>query len=336
MKKTKLLPLLLALPMLASCGIKKPSQPKFAKVSDADKISGAKFVEGVEKETLDLDFLGSKALPSSEMKLDTKYSLKRELLRGKKNYRGEEDARNATVVSKLDAKNNLVEYDYREKSNYVFTKAGVESKSGDDTKYTDVYQEAKVDGKKYFVVVDKAGKEFTKSAKIEGDVTVAKAADAVAKEKAIDISDGVHGYNLGNLVSSYSSAVASDDKAEMKKYSFWKKDKVFTIEYKSEDKDVEVKQAEKVVAKRTIIESYKAQIDFTKGKVKSLVWSTFEMTYKVLKNHSGFDYVGSFVYAKDDVDTYKWVAAETTTYEHKDVKLKALDISNFTKIGETW
>ena len=332
MKKIKLLPLVLALPLLASCGLAKPTKGGFAKVSEADKISATKFLDAITKEQNKADFMSEKALPSSESKLESRYALKAEVKRGKKVLRGQENVVNQTDSLKYDKANQILALESKGKEIRNLLLEDSDYNESYENKQSSQYQFTKVVKNKHFLLVDNTKKDYCSRIKIEASDKPAEIADEYAKGNIEDIAYGINGYNLSDLIGMYKGSTEK----EQKDYTFYKKDRVYTVEYNFEEADKEIKESEKVVAKQTVKKFYKAQVVFEDGKNKEVHYSTQETTYTAVKNHLNGDSFGTYVMAKDDVLNVKWEASEVVTYARKDMKLKAIDISKYTQMGSGW
>lgn len=332
MKKIKLLPLLLALPLLASCGLAKPSKGGFARVSDADKISAKKFLDAITKEQNKVDFMSEKALPSSESKIETRYALKADLKRGKKVLRAQEDIENQTDSLKYDKANQILALESKGKEIRNFSLEDSNFNESYENKNSSQYQFSKVGKYKHLLSIDNTKKEYWSRKKIAASDKPAEIADEYAKGIIADFASGTRGFTLSELIGMYMSSTEK----EQKDYTFYKKDRVYTVEYNFEEADKEIKNSEKVVAKQTVKMFFKAQVVFEDGKNKEVHYSTQETTYTAVKNHLNSDSYGSYVMAKDDVLNVKWEASELITYARKDMKLKAIDISKYTQMGSGW
>jgi hypothetical protein len=158
------------------------------------------------------------------------------------------------------------------------------------------------------------------------------------KDLCVEWSGGENELNIEYLLSGFSVAQSAEDKAEMAKYSFYIKGKVYTAEYASEEKDVDVKDyTDTVVGKRSSKTFVKVQVDITEGKSKVTKWSTMESTKTNKKDYnekiSWDEYVPHY---KDEVEKGSSQILEVTSFEHKENKQKAVDISKFTQIGTDW
>jgi hypothetical protein len=272
MKKTKLLPLLVAAPMLVSCGIAKPTKGGFVKVSDADKVTSAKFVEEISKEQEKIDFYSTKALPSSEAKIESKYLLKADVKRGKRTLRSIENGDNEKAQSKFDKANQIIAFETTSKENISFKSDAMSRAETFDNKSLSTYQVSKVGNDKHLLYVDNSKKEYWSRAKFESTDKPEETVDSYAKGFIEEMAYGVYGYTLSDLVGMYMGS----SEEEQKDFTFYKKDRVYTIEYSFEEKDKDVIEDEKVVAKETIIKFYKAQVVFEDGKNKEVHYSSYE------------------------------------------------------------
>ena len=315
MKKIKLLSFLLAAPLLVSCGIAKPKQPKFA--DPGKKIDFAKFNSEVSSASAKSDFYSTKAIDGGIFKVDSRSIQKDEHIRDKKTLGKGVDAYQEVAELKYDKANKIIQShaEINEKYNLDF-KSFVRNEEWHEAQ-TYSFQEGKVDGKSYVIKANKEYKEFEKASDLTSEYKVENYLDESIKDFGIE-----QGTTIEYALYEYSSL---DAKAQ-KKWSFYQNGKVFTIEGVLEvvNDDVEYKSVEKT--------TFKIQVDFTSGNNKSLSYyeSVVETTYKVDTE------VTNVIVKKGDVMKHTGTSSTEASYVFKDIKLKAFDVSKFTKMGANW
>ena len=338
MKKIKILPLLLAAPLLVSCGVSKPKEPKFAEMGKKDQVTGAKFGTDLLAAFSASEFSETAGLlPSSVLKLESKVYYEASVESDGKVVSKDTTGINRKGEAKLDKKNKVVVVEESEKEEGSSkTLNGRRSYSFSDESHV-FYQEAKVNKVKYVVEANKEAKTIAGYQKV-GEEKVENIVDKKMKNLANDWSNGYYCEGIQALLTYYYGAVGEGDDEEAAKYKFYEKGKVFTIEYTSEVKNEEVKNYEVVVAKKTSKEVTKVQVDLTKGKEKSLAWTSTEESKTIVKDYYEYNwYTGSLTYHyKGNVEKTSSQASEVMSFEHKDVSVKALDVAKFTQIGDKW
>ena len=311
MKKTKLLPLLLAIPMLASCGLAKPKQPKFADVGK--EVAYAKFGEDFQKQSEKAAFNSEKALESGVYKMDTRILTESNIKREKKEIAKSSTLKNDKEEAKYDKVNKLLEETTESSSTSKSTSQSSTVNNSSGLKNSYVYQEGEKDGKKYVVQYDKATKEVTKESSLES-TTTAKYLDSKVKAEVR--------INTTLILSFVFMEYEGSSDADKKNFKFYENGDIYTITWnvKSETKTEETKTTEKT--------DMKIQVDFNKEKLASKIWLETSSVVECLKD-SGSDYKG-------DIKTEATKESVDISYQFKDVKLKAADLSKGVFIGAKW
>ena len=317
MKKNKLLAILLAAPLLASCGVSKLKEPKFA---DAGKeLSFEKFQKALEKAGVPdkLDFAVEKKLPSSvfveELKAYNGYDLLRE-------DKVKESAANLETYKdewKLDTENVLLEHNMSTSTEFKAESANTKSSGSQKEQSKASYQEETINKKKFTVSIDQTNKEYSRYS----DSSVTKADLAIDGKLKEEVSDA------GTLFVDMVYGAAMSSKEELKHFKFYQNDKVFTITWEDEAED-------KTLALYNISTKYvqKTQIDVTKGKFKAVNWYSSEEVKSFKKTGTAYDFYGEErVFYKGETIKEYIQTAQVASFEYKDVKLNKVDISDYTQ-----
>ena len=321
MKKTRLLPLLFALPLLASCGIAKPSQPKFADIGK--QVKAEKFSADLEEAFLKSEFGSSKKIDSGVLSTDSRSLTNVKVEAKDKDRNSVTKAASADKYEfKFDKDNKLAQSVFKGKSETT-----VKAKNGSlamtsEEKWTEGYQKAKVGSGEFFVHVNKEAKEYENYGKITKEAKLEDYLDALVKESGASCGD-----EINELLGEY--MMASEE--EQKQYKFYENGKIFTVVCSAEETHTE-KADGKVVYVEKAKADLKVQIDLTKGKVKALSWATGESTFEAKQDCT----VSGTVHKAGDVQTMKMSASSVSTFVAKKVSLKALDITGFQKVGLEW
>ena len=336
MKKIKLLPLLLAAPLLVGCGAK-PSEPKFVEMSKKELVTGDKFGVDFEAAFLKSEFGVAKLLPSSVLKIESKIYNEQSIdFDGKTIAKGTTGI-NAKAEAKYDKANKVISVvESEEDSSSAKTSEG---SSGGSLSYksTTYYQEAKVNKEKYVVAANKEEKTIANYQKL-GEKKAQEVVDGKMKGLASEWANGYYCEGVYSLYEIYMDAVYDGDTKEAAKYKFYEKGKIFTIEYSSEVKKEDVKYYETVVGKKYSKVFKKVQIDLTVGKEKATSWSTEEESIEIKKDYYEYDFYSgtATTHYKGNTEKSLSQSSEVVTFEHKDVNVKPLDISKFVQVGNKW
>lgn len=317
MKKIKVFPLLIFVPMLASCGLSKPSSPKFADVGKEVKFD--KFQTDLMEASGKAIFNSEKALPSGILKSKKAIFYSQIMKRGKEKLMDYDVLQNENSELKYDKENKIVKEVVENKSDIQGksqTEKAIEVVNG---KTTRVYQEGEKDNKKYVLEVRPDLKEIYKEADLSG-IKIAAYLDTFVKTKVGSTAD--------NIFSEIFMEYASSGEKEKKNYKFYENDKIFTIEYKLDLKEDVKDGDEKVYLKRITTRESKIQVELNDKKPQFKQWTTCKITGEYTRN---FD-----IYKKGDFGELVEQASLEYSYEVKDVKLKAVDVSKFVYMGEAW
>ena len=320
MKKTRLLPLLLAFPLLTSCGLSKMKAPKFAKYEN--EVSYKNFSKSVLKAMESADFAQEKTLPSGILKENSGSYYETEHKRDKKQMFIKKSSSLEELDVKADFSNKLTSIHWKEETQEAYKDSYGQNAKNTVDKEDSSYQEAQIDGVNYLLIVNTNRKEYQAVQHVNKDNKTVDFMDELIKDEFYSVTVG-----FSVLLGSYEAA----DAEAKKDFSFYKDDNVYTIAIERETvdelKDGNGKQIFKATSKVKLI----YQVDFTRGKFKSVYFSETESTkeYKQEFDDGEFD-----VYAaKGDTIRSLSQISNVISYEYKDVKLKAVDISKYTKIG---
>ena len=317
MKKIKVFPLLILVPMLASCGLSKPSSPKFADVGKEVKFD--KFQTDLMEASGKAIFNSEKALPSGILKSKKAILSTTILKRGKETLMDYNVLRNENSELKYDKENKIVKEIVEDKSEAQSKTQTEKASEVDNVKTTRVYQEGEKDKKKYVLEVRPDLKEVYKEADLSG-TKIAAYLDTFVKVNVGSTAD-----NIFNEI--FMQYAASDEK-EKKNYKFYENDQIFTIEYKSELEEDVKDDDEKVFLKRTTIQETKVQVELNDKKPQFKEWTNYKITGEYTRDFDAFK--------KGDSGEAVQQGSLEYSYEVKDVKLKAVDVSKFVYMGEAW
>lgn len=320
MKKYNVLPLVLVLPLLVGCGQKDIKAPKFAK--EGDKVEYSAFNDAMNEINKEHAFFKSEEdylLPSFKANIKEESLNKTELKRENKVHRSELNYSKKTTLGEYDKANGILHEKVETKGN-----AGGEAAQGyekaEETRKTEIYrQKGSDEGKDYLINVNVPNRTYA----LGSEVTELSPYDKLIDNKAASIATRNNAvFAFAFMMMAYSLA----DEEEQAKFSFYKNDKIFTLEYKDEKKGEEVKDAEDKV-KWTIDESMdvKFQIDLSKS-------DSYKATYYSVETEStNYNIVYDYCVPGDvEIETKKQlIVAEVA---QKDISLKAQDLAKFTKI----
>ena len=314
MKKIKLLPLLLIVPMLSGCG-DKPSKPSFAKVGE--EVSAKEFTEAFQKELNKASFMNEKLLDSGIFKSDARGL---NINEGKKNGSKPraEIRENEKLEVKYDKENVLMEQAYDGGSSMVLKSDESNMLESSEANQTMFFQKAKENKKDYLVVAIKEDKEYDKVAALSKTVTAQKLLDTMMKASIAQA-----GQHIMSVVSEYPSM----DEEEQETYRFYKNGSIYTIEHEEELSDSKSKDGKLVYVGEGKTEE-KIQIDLTEGKLKAAYWFNQEARIDYKRDDEGFK--------KGDYIITKAQASHVASFVAKKVTLKAQDLSNYVRLGLDW
>lgn len=314
MKKIKLLPLLLIVPMLSGCG-DKPSKPSFAKVGE--EVSAKQFTEAFQKELNKASFMNEKLLDSGIFKSDAR---RLNINEGKKNGSKPraEIRENEKLEFKYDKENVLMEQVYDGGSSMVLKSDESNMAESNEANQTMFFQKAKENKKDYLVIAIKEDKEYDKVAALSKTVTAQKLLDTMMKASIAQA-----GQHIMSVVSEYPSM----DEEEQETYRFYKNGSIYTIEHEDELSDSKSKDGKLVYVGEGKAEE-KIQIDLTEGKLKAAYWINHEARIDYKRDDEGFK--------KGDYIITKAQASHVASFVAKKVTLKAQDLSNYVRLGLDW
>ena len=319
MKKTKLLFLVLAVPLLIGCGgsaaNKSAKSPKFAK--EGEKVEGADFLTKVNDAFNSCAFAKDDLLGSAVAVIKQSGNAKAELVRGGKKVKSDKEYGEVNYDVKFDAEHSILRMNAKmteaEENDNGNTKESVSAKQEMERSY----EGAQVNGANHLVLIDLKEKSYTSQELISGDKTVAKELDSYVK-----LMMSMMAYSsFMSPIATY--ATKSDE--EKAKYNFYQSGNVFTYTYEDKVENNEVKEAETVVRVENESISRKYQLDFTEGKMALRTYSEEieSVEYKVATSDYG---VG-------DIAKEEQKQAVELTYTTKKVSLKSTNLSKFTAIG---
>ncbi len=321
MKKLKLLPILLAAPLIASCGLSKSSEPKFADFGK--ELSLEKFGKALEKAGVPdkLDFNADKKLPSSVFESTLKQYSDYKLVRSEKEVEHGARKEETTDTYKLDTKNLILEHTT---DDAALSELETPNESSADTAATMSkmsYQQETINKKKYVVAIDHKNKKYFRDSS-EDDYKADVALDGKMKEA---VSDTAYYFEMV-----LNEAYTADAKV-LKHYKFYQNDKVFTIVFENE----EVSNASDAYSVK-INTIQKVQIDITKGNTKMVAFieQTNEMTFKKSTEEYDWQHDEKKQYYKGETETRTSQVVVEASLKYEDVSLKKTDLKDFIKSME--
>lgn len=316
MKKMKILPLILTLPLLVGCN-KEDIKPKFAK--EGEKIEFNAFNDAFQEDMKKSAFFSedeSTYIPSfkavAEMDQLEKQTLKRD---------GKENASTTTLgKSKANAASDSENGILRAKisTDREVTRVTPEGKDVEKGKanQTNVIQKATIEDKTYMVEVDVEAKTYELAETIDEEHPYYK----YYKER-ISETIGMPFMMLMLVEMSYSAASEEDQK----NYGFYKNGQIYTAEFSHEEVK-ETKDAEENVTQVETDKTYvKVQLDFKKADVMKAAFYQEEVKSIEYKVSSSVNYAGDIV---EDIEK----SAYSCDIKKADVKNKAEDLSKYAKI----
>ena len=264
----KLLPILLAFPLLAGCGtnVKKPA---FKKVGD--KVTFEQFKEGIEKAREENIFFKGDELPSFQVSLESKGVGQAVSKRGKQTLREAVTKSTMTINSKLDVKNGVSERkQVRDESVVLTTNLGSDS-ADESSKSTLVLQKLAKDNEEYAITVNEKAKYYIVSP--ANKISELNPYSKILEKDALTPFATVKALET-TMLAEYQSA-SEEEKA---RYSFYQNKQVFTVEYVYEENNEEDKTSEKSTSK--------LQFDLSDNeKYTVMVYSESSSHEEVLETH---------------------------------------------------
>lgn len=319
MKKFKVLPLLLVAPLLTSCG-KSYKAPKFAKLGDsvAPETWNEKFNEAMD--TVKLIPTGEEKFKSLVAVDDGGSQNDISVKRGKNVVESYSDYYKYKTTHKYDSANLLFESAGKSESiTSEKNSSGYKSETKSKTNSLSMKQVAKVEDKYHIVTVDEKLKSYTRYIETTEESKVDDFNSVIA------MNVGLPFITIGLIYTSYEM----QDEETKKDYTFYQNDKVFTVEilHKEENKEYKVADEVKYITNETQLVRMQAQI-ISESKVKLV---SYEET-KTTKTYS-VDYGD---YYKGDVYERVYKTGSSYEVELKDVSLKAVDLSDYARLGTAW
>lgn len=318
MKKFNVLPLVLALPLLVSCGAKDVKAPKFAK--EGDKVEYEAWNEANNTATKANAFFPDAPdalLPSFKASSETESINKTEVKREKKVVRSNSNYSKSSEEYQSDTANGLIRTKEDRRGVEESKTPNGTSKTNTKHKYEHSYQKGTYEDKEYMMDVRVPYKTYVLDGQVTETTSYAKLLDNEAR-------------NIVNLdimlptiiIATYSLA----DEEEKKNFSFYQKGDLFTAEYKKEEKGIETKDAEdKVKWSADKDTSWKIQFDFTSKESFKLVYY-YELITTTTYNVSNSPCMPGDVKVETRKESF------TAEVAKKDVSLKAEDLSKFIKV----
>lgn len=309
--KTKLLPLLLVAPLIASCGMNHDiGEAKFEAYSN--KVEFAAFSEELAKARA-ASFVGAESLESLSIKsFEDSYE-------EHKIKRGDKEIRNYSKFSSTESeggydKNNHVFYSSGKLESFVLNKQG-DSEASDvrSEELAQSVQETKINEVNTLVMVSEKQGTYIEMAPVSEMVNL-----------EVMLKMNVFGY-LPNTISAWEDYNDYDD-AEKARFSFYQDEKVFTVVYAGEFdvEDFEVDSDNNPAAKAHIKAEEKFQVVLKDDVYRISHQYKFEYKIEALKSVTAFD---KPLLKGDVMETLKEGAAQndaTKGYEHAQ-----LDLANF-------
>ena len=325
MKKIKVLPLLLVAPLLTSCGGK--VTPKFAK--EGDKVEASKWSDDMNaiKENYFLNTSEGYHKPSFVEDYKSATEETEKIVRGKESLFEKKSYSEATTKYQYDAANSVLASESK-------SSGKVSGKSIDGEKYSEKSsrkshfsrQKYAADGKEYCITADKEEKEFSMYFELSETMSIT---DALEYYMGWNCAGGYLNLAFGYVAYS----IASEE--EQKCFSFYENadTKAFTIAYEKKTENVETKSGDDVIYTTTTVKIWKYQIVIgDNNKLDTYAYeedSVEETIKKDVERHDRLLKSGD-VYSKVTKKAY------SSKGKAKDVKLQAMDVSDFKKLGSDW
>ena len=262
---TKLLALVLTLPLLAGCG--KVKEPKFKNFGD--KVSFEDFFGGYQLRMTELEFGKEDALGSKELKIVMNVNNVDETKRSGESILKVEQKGKNTTLNQYDASSKVFRSD--EKTDYLITAKAPAGKQklvlkSDEEKYVQSYTDG---GQEYAITVTPKENGFKQKYKVTELMSYDKYIDMYAKDTL--------GYGLINYFSMSVAKYQSASDEEKEKFSFFKNENIYSLTYSTSKTGEEVMGGSEVVASRSTDYQLKVQVDLG----DDLTTAYFEDTHKV-------------------------------------------------------
>ena len=323
MKKFKIIPVLAVSMLLTACqtGVK-VSKPKFA--AEGNSVELDKFVEELDK-AFEASEFGQKELKFGSKELKGTLGVS-EVLTKKRNdkqiYKSEEKMSRQTQMQ-ADVDNKVVIQKGSTNGEEKVTSQTGKSSGSSSEKSLSTMQEAKVK------VADKDVEGVVQTDDIKKQYELAVAFDEdVTSDTWVRSVVASYVSSMAMVISYYALPSALTPEEELKNYSFFQNDKVFTIKYAKEDKEpvetkATIKGEETVYLKTTTKIENEYQIDLTDGNMAFKYAEEETVTKEYVAEYSGAsEHNGTVVV--DEQKSYQDIALKD-----KKLSLKAVDLAKY-------
>lgn len=326
MKKIKVLPLLLVAPLLTSCGGK--VTPKFVK--EGDKMEDSKWNEDMNAASKENFYAKSEEGYHKPSFVDDEKSATQEdetIVRGKQTLQESHKYSESKTKFQYDAANAILTSESKSSSKASGKdNAGAKFSSKGSSKSHYSRQKYSADGKDYLITADKEEKEFSKYMDLSESVTIT---DALETYMMLNVNPTYVNLAFGYLAYS----IASEE--EKQYYSLYENadKKAFTVAYEKKTENVETKVGDDVIYLTTTVKIWKYQIVIgDANKIETYAYEEDSVSETIKKDvaRHGRELKAEDVYTKVTKKAY------SSNSKVKDLKLKAMDVSDFKKLGTSW
>ena len=316
MKKMKILPLVLALPLLVGCN-KQRIEPKFAK--EGEKVEFDAFNDALQADMKASPFFSEEenfVVPSFKADISmnvlnkSTYSrdgkeIESEVALAKNKASGQADSVNGIIKGKVQAEES---YEYKTPET-TFTRKAKKTQNS-------LIQKSTVDEGEFMVELDLDAKTYETKHLIDETHPYNNYYNTEAGE-AISMA-----YSMLILLEMGYSSSSDEEKA---KFAFYKNDKIYTATYTTENTQ-EYKNAEEVVTKVKVEKTVmKTQVDFSKPEV-------LKSAFYMLQSETTEYKVADSSHLAGDVDFESVEEGFEETAKKADVSLKAEDLGGYKRV----
>ena len=316
-RSIKLLTIASVIPLLVGCG--QVRSPKFAK--NGYKVDFNTFNNQMSEMLNTTVFADSGGIPSAKYANTYKSHRKGEAKRGGKR-----------LEAAFQNEKSTKEYLYDSNNYVVLKKDNTSIKSGQYGKNVSEIERSKNKSEFYFQRYDSEDKTYIIAADFKykrfyKNTTVSNPEDipGLIEDVFLDIISGSIFYGLEYILDEYEDHA---DEAEKAKYTFYRNENNFTIEYETsidgESKDSE----DKVYAHYNIKLTKKIQITINHTKLAYKYYLTRNETNSYVSEHNS--------YAGGDVITLESSESYDQTLEKNDNSITPISLSGFAKYGTNW
>lgn len=314
MKKIKVLPLILALPLLVGCN--KVREPRFAKLGD--KIDYDSIVQALDEAKKANAFYiteENQHIPSSQTKFNLKVDGQETLKRDGKVILKEEGYSNSKATAEYNADDKVVRLVSQENAKGIEKSQTGKETNSEKNKGTRFIQKYSEEGKEYAVEADTVMKTF----RIVETVEETNPYEAIFDARSmVTYSEG--SYYFDYMLVNY--PLSSDERKQ--EFSFYKNDKIFTVEMKHEETEEEKNAQEEVIKVEKSTIHVKVQIDLSKeDRARCLTYYDVEQNIEYKKDSGN--------YCAGDILDSKTIMAGDVRIVKKDVKISAVDLTGYKK-----